>query len=202
MKHEPFTTAHFPEEIMIKTLPLNTTLIAVLYFSHWVSLSRHSAFTQEERRWGTWALGIQRGSGGEERVIGLRSAILSPDWTERCESEKRMRAEGARIQQQALRFSLCWLCQCSAHWRWKCDCSLKEYSFFLWDFLFFFFKSSVSRIMGENRRGVILTMPATWVAVLLCVITPVFAVEGRWDTSQCSVDAGWSLKINLCTYSS
>ncbi|KAI4828700.1 hypothetical protein KUCAC02_022778 [Chaenocephalus aceratus] len=28
---------------------------------------------------------IQSGSGGTEPVIGLRSAMLSPDWSERCE---------------------------------------------------------------------------------------------------------------------
>lgn len=40
---------------------------------------------------------------------------------------------------------------------------------------------SVSWIMGADRRGVIVAGAATWVAVLLCVITPMHAVEGkRW----------------------
>ncbi len=33
--------------------------------------------------------------------------------------------------------------------------------------------------MGEDKQGVILAMPATWVAVILCAITSVCAVEGR-----------------------
>lgn len=35
-------------------------------------------------------------------------------------------------------------------------------------------------MMGADRRGGILAVPATWVALLLCVITLVCAVEGRW----------------------
>lgn len=33
--------------------------------------------------------------------------------------------------------------------------------------------------MGEDKRGVVLAMPATWVAVLFYVMTSVCAVEGR-----------------------
>ena len=34
--------------------------------------------------------------------------------------------------------------------------------------------------MGEDRRGAYGAVSATWVALLLCVITSVCAVEGRW----------------------
>lgn len=33
--------------------------------------------------------------------------------------------------------------------------------------------------MGEDRRGVVLAMPVSWVTALLCVIPSVCAVEGR-----------------------
>lgn len=48
-------------------------------------------------------LGIQLGSGGKERVIGLRAAILSPDWTERCEREENERRgeQGSSSSQSA-----------------------------------------------------------------------------------------------------
>lgn len=37
----------------------------------------------------------------------------------------------------------------------------------------------VSGIMGEDKRGVVLTMPASWVTALLCVLSSVCAVEGK-----------------------
>lgn len=36
------------------------------------------------------------------------------------------------------------------------------------------------RVMGAHGPGVFAAMPATWVALFLCVITSVCAVEGRW----------------------
>lgn len=109
-------------------------------------------------------------------MIGLRSAVLFPDWTDKCEKEEDERRESADPPavyplQSPLTVPV-------LHTRTeglRCDCLPEEYSVFLWDFFF-----SVSRMMGEERQGVVLAMPATWVAVLLGVITSVCAVEGRW----------------------
>ncbi|XP_038571174.1 ephrin type-B receptor 1-like isoform X2 [Micropterus salmoides] len=46
--------------------------------------------------------------------------------------------------------------------------------------------------MRGDRRGIILAMPATWVAVLLCVTTSVCAVEETvMDTRTATAELGW-----------
>lgn len=44
--------------------------------------------------------------------------------------------------------------------------------------------------MGEDRRGRVVAMPATWAAVLLCALTPVCAVEGRCASWRGGVGVG------------
>lgn len=55
----------------------------------------------------------------------------------------------------------------------------------------------VSGMMGEDRRGVVLAMPAGWVTALLCVLSSVCAVEGKCaETGQW----GWTKGLdNSCT---
>lgn len=50
-----------------------------------VAVQSHSHRTGAEE---TRALGMQLGSGGKERVIGLQCAVLVPDWTGKCENEE------------------------------------------------------------------------------------------------------------------
>lgn len=148
----------------------------------------------------TWPLGIQHGSGGKERVIGLRSAILSPDWTGRCERgdiERRESWAPAAVGPLSPR----WLCRYTSHTRahtqthvhtqtgLRCDLTRG----IQWVSVGFFF--SVSRMMGGDRRRATLAVPATWVTALLCALTSVCAVEGRcaWRGQWCRGDAGWGL---------
>lgn len=51
----------------------------------------------------TWPLGIQRGSGGTERVIGLRSSVLPPDWRGTRERQGGEKGKSRELQQLSVR---------------------------------------------------------------------------------------------------
>lgn len=74
-------------------LLLQQTFVVLLLRDHCVSLSRRRATVTA--RWRPEHLGIQHGSGGRERVIGLRSAVLAPDWPAKCEKAEHERRESA-----------------------------------------------------------------------------------------------------------
>lgn len=138
-----------------------------------------------------WALGIQHGSGGKERVIGLRCAVLFPDWVEKCENEEDERRESADpAAAQPLQSPLIVPVPRTHTEDWDVTVYRRNTTCFCGIF-------SV-RMMGEERQGVRVAMPATWVAVLLGVITSVCAVEGRWAMKghfQCWAGAGWRIQL-------
>lgn len=69
-------------------------LLAALLFHHKVSPLHHAAAVHGAEE--TWPSGVHLGSGGEERVIGLRAVILPPDWTEKGARKKERRGREER----------------------------------------------------------------------------------------------------------
>lgn len=86
IKNDGFLTVLFPRGASI-------TFFWWFYFALWPlcvavpSRNHHSGAVE------TCAPGIQHGSGGTERVIGLRYTVLLPDWIEKCENEEDERRE-------------------------------------------------------------------------------------------------------------
>lgn len=52
--------------------------------------------------------------------------------------------------------------------------------------------------MGKDRRRVMSGLPATWVVILVCVVPPVSAVEGRWTSAlMCDQSEGLQASLKL-----